>query len=117
MIVRKTALMEGTSHHMFSDLDEPEAWTTSIHWRSVCVVDAAADFPSVYDVVAHLKDCPQHQVSFPTLRYTPAHFMYWPEYKIVNDHIRCRSSELSWPTLNLSCSFMMRQGATWVVSV
>ena len=150
LIVRKTALKEGTSHHVLSDLDEPEAWTPTIRWRTVSDVDfddlleivlslleqetpqrisipclqqyVTIPIPApkicqlIDDIADHIKDCPQHQVAFPTLRYPPAHFMYWPEYKLVNDHIRCRSSELSWPTLNLSRSFLMRQGATWCVS-
>ena len=67
------------------------------------------------DMSTHLKSSP-HQVSCPSLIFTPSAFMYWGEIKQINDHIRKVSSEQGWPTLNLSRSYLQRQGARWVVA-
>ena len=150
VIVRKTALAEGTAHTVFSELQQPDSWPETIRWRNTsdlevdrlmevllgllereekqrisipCLQQYVADVSvaklcsMLDDLAIHVRDNNgRHQISCPTLRFVPSTFMYWGEIKQLNDHIKQVSSQQGWPTLNMARSFMMRQGARWVVA-
>ena len=93
----------------------PQRITISCLNQYVTTTPVAKITALVDDVVSHLTGT-IHQVSFPTLLYLPSNFYYWRECKEVNDYLRKTSSEHNLPTLNLSRSFVQRQGSQWVVA-
>ena len=94
---------------------DPQRLSLPCLLQYVCTEPATKVCQFIDDLVSHVTGTP-HQVSCPTLRFNPSSFMHWADTKCINDHIRKVSSEMSWPTLNLSRSYLQRQGASWCVA-